>query len=120
MRMSDWGSDVWSSELAVADLQAPNVRKLVEKPIGDAFAQGFKQVDVGLRAFADDGAAQLPVVQYGLYVLVVDLMRYIDIEFGVDVQRLGGAQLVLQNTDAGVKGKRSEERRVGKEGEVRV
>src|SRR3546814_3945362 len=94
MRMSDWGSDVWSSELAVADLQAPNVRKLVEKPIGDAFAQGFKQVDVGRRAFADEGAAQLPVVQYGLYVLVVELMRYIDIEFGVDVQRLGGAQLV--------------------------
>lgn len=69
---------------------------------GDLFHQGFDQVHVRLGAFLDDGLAQAAIVQHAVDIVVVDRALDVDVELGIDVQRLGGAAFVFEDADAGV------------------
>src|SRR5690606_27301672 len=62
----------------------------------------FDQVDVGLRAFFDNGFAQAAIVQHAVNIVIVDGAGDVDVELGVDMQGLGRAAFVCKDADTGV------------------
>lgn len=72
--------------------------------MGDFVGERLEQVDVAPGAFAHDDVMQFAVVQYGADVVIIDLLRDIDIDLCVDVNRLCAFTLVIKNADAGVQG----------------
>src|SRR5690554_370716 len=53
-------------------------------------------------AFIHNRLPQKAIIQHRLNVLILNLLRDINVEFGVDMQRLGGTKLVLEDADASI------------------
>src|SRR5690606_37894933 len=94
---------------AEADLAQLYRRQSVKYSLGDPLAQARRQTDVGLGAFRGGGMEQQAVVQHGLDILVMHFLGDVDVELRVDVQRLGGTQLMFQDTNACIQGELAEE-----------
>ncbi len=67
-----------------------------------------------------NGLAQTAVVQHALDVVIVHTARDVDVELGVDVQRLCGAAFVFEDANAGVQGKARNEDTASRHNELKA
>lgn|SRR5690606_27381114 len=90
--------------LADADFNPLHLGKLLKQAIDDAFDEGLEQIDMCLGTFLDDSFAQKAIVKNRMNILVVDLFLYLDIELGINMQRLSGTKFVLEDSNTGIQG----------------
>jgi hypothetical protein len=75
--------------------------------------QAFEQIDMLSRAFIDDDFAHLAIVEHVADVVISWQQRLRpEVEFCIDLNRLGCLFLVLQNAQAGVKSEACERERL--------
>src|SRR3546814_15210672 len=117
MRISDWSSDVCSSDLAARHRGDEDVGAVVVARLGKADPRGVAADNVIAAAVEIDRRGRIELLDH-LDLILIGMARRLqaDDEDIVAVRLFGGEHGAARRQDIGQRLARSEERRVGKEG----